>query len=106
MGQIRKTARCSDVILAAAESFDCSVIQLKHTVMSPRGDYAGSNDEGSAGGSVLILKQIKACSTHRAEGMSELALPTNATALYLLESEDLHFHKRPEEFSYSMCEHQ
>lgn len=64
MGQIRKTARCSDVILAAAESFDCSVIQLKHTVMSPHDDYAGSNDEGSAGGSVLILKQIKVCSTH------------------------------------------
>lgn len=52
-----------DVILAAAESFDCSVIQLSHTVMSPHDDYTGSDDEGSAG-SVLILKRINACSTH------------------------------------------
>lgn len=52
-------ARCSDRILAAAESFDCSLIHLNHTVMSLNDDYAGSDDEGGAGGGVLILKQTK-----------------------------------------------
>lgn len=50
-------ARCSDMILATAESFDCAVIHLNHTVMSRTDDYAGSDDAGCAGrGSVLVLK--------------------------------------------------
>lgn len=52
-------ARCLDVILAVAESFDCSLIHLNHTVLSPSDDYAGSYDEGSAGGGVLSTDKKK-----------------------------------------------
>lgn len=45
------------MILATAESFDCAVIHLNHTVMSRCDDYAGSDDAGGSGsGSVLVLK--------------------------------------------------
>ncbi len=57
-------ARCSDRILAVAESFDCSLIHLNHTVMSHDEDYASSNDEGIAGGNVLILKHRQKAVTH------------------------------------------
>ena len=64
MGQIRGMARCSDMILTVAESFDCSLIHLNHTVMSFHDDYAGSHDEGSAGGCVLNLKQSQKPAAH------------------------------------------
>lgn len=70
------------MILATAESFDCAVIHLNHTVMSRRDDYAGSDDAGCAGrGSVLVLKDRQTdsrqctCQTS-AEGMSVVALPS------------------------------
>lgn len=57
-----------------------SLIHLNHTVMSLNDDYAGSNDEGSAGGSVLILKHRKKahsiCAQNTADEMSGLASPT------------------------------
>lgn len=36
-----------------------ALIHLNHTVMSLNDDYAGSDDEGSAGGGVLIFKADK-----------------------------------------------
>lgn len=81
-------ARCSDMILAVAESFDCSLIHLNHTAMSLNDDYAGSDDVGSAGGAVLTLKSRQkaycTCKQETAEGMSVLALPTLPKNIFIL----------------------
>lgn len=50
--------------------------------MGPHDDYAGRYDEGSAAGSVLILKKLKRVQcTYITEGMSVLTLHTIFKAL-------------------------